>query len=292
VIPRSWAVEANYVGSVAHKTYMGFDVNRYNGDLLDGTLNRINPSFAGIQYGQARGSSFYNGANISVKKRYSYGLNFQVAYTFGKAIDDSSSFGGGLPIPDANNLRLNRGLADFDARHKVAMSLLYETPKVGTSLAASILSRWELGVVTILQSGSPFDVFCGSCDYNADGTYYDRPNAPDFGGYKGGFTRQQYLDGIFPATAFGAPAPGQDGMLGRNMFFGPHYYNTNLNIVKRFPLPFLGEQGRLDFRTEFFNLFNTTNLTGIVGNISDGAFGKATNAQGARNVQFGLRIAF
>ena len=76
------------------------------------------------------------------------------------------------------------------------------------------------------------------------------------------------------------------------MYFGPHYYNTNLNIVKRFPLPFLGEQGRLDFRTEFFNLFNTTNLTGIVGNISDGAFGKATNAQGARNVQFGLRIAF
>ena len=48
---------------------MGYDVNRYAGDLLDGTLNRINSSFAAIQYGQARGSSFYNGANVSVRKR-------------------------------------------------------------------------------------------------------------------------------------------------------------------------------------------------------------------------------
>jgi hypothetical protein len=76
------------------------------------------------------------------------------------------------------------------------------------------------------------------------------------------------------------------------MYFGPHYYNTNLNIVKRFPLPFLGEQGRLDFRTELFNLFNTTNLSGMSGDISSGNFGRATTALGARNVQFGLKIAF
>src|SRR5581483_1727904 len=114
----NWAVEANYVGSKGTKTFMGFDVNRYAGDLLDGTLNRINSSFAGIGYGQARGSSFYNGFNASVRKRYSYGLNLQVGYTYGKAIDDSSSFGLGLNVVDANNLHLERGLADFDVRNK------------------------------------------------------------------------------------------------------------------------------------------------------------------------------
>jgi hypothetical protein len=286
------ALEANYVGSVGHKTYMGFDVNRYAGDLLDGTLNRINPSFAGIGYGQARGASFYNGFNVSVKKRYSFGLNFQLAYTYGKAIDDSSSFGLGLNIEDANNLKLSRGLSDFDVRNKLALSLLYETPAVGHNRAASLLSKWEIGAVTILQSGRPFDVFCGSCDYNLDGFYYDYPNAPSFGGYKGGFSRQEYLNGIFPASAFGAPAPGSDGTLGRNMYFGPHYYNTNLNIVKHFRLPFLGEQGLLDFRTEFFNLFNTTNLDSVTGDVSSGQFGQATTALGARNVQFGLRVSF
>lgn len=291
-LPGRMAVEVNYVGSVGHKTYMGYDINRYAGDLLDGSLDRINHSFAGIQYGQARGSSFYNGANISLRKRYTSGLDLQVAYTYGKAIDDSSSFGLGLAIEDANNLHLNRGLADFDVRNKLAVSLLYETPSVGTSRLASLLSKWEFGAVTILQSGRPFSVFCGSCDYNLDGTYYDYPNAPSFGGYKGGYSRQQYLSGIFPATAFGAPGAGLNGTLGRNMYFGPHYYNANLNIVKRFPLPFLGEQGMLDFRTELFNLFNTTNLDAVVGDVSSGQFGQATTALGARNVQFGLRIAF
>jgi hypothetical protein len=288
----TFAVEANYVGSVGRKTFMGYDVNRYAGDLLDGSLDHINHSFAGIDYGQARGSSFYNGFNVSVRKRYSSGLNLQLAYTYGKAIDDSSSFGLGLNIEDANNLRLSRGLADFDVRQKLALSLLYETPSLGNTTLTKILSKWEVGAVTILQSGLPFDVYCGSCDYNLDGFYYDYPNAPNFGGYKGGFTRQQYLNGIFPASAFGAPAPGQDGTLGRNMYFGPHYYNTNLNLVKRFPLKFLGDQGQLDFRTELFNLFNTTNLSGMVGDVSSGQFGQATTALGARNVQFGLRISF
>jgi hypothetical protein len=305
----SWAIEANYVGSIGRKTYMGFDVNRYDGDLLDGKLDRINTSFAGINFGQARGSSFYNGANVSVRKRYSYGLNLQAAYTYGRAIDDSSSFGTGLSIPDANNLSLNRGLADFDVRHKVALSLLWETPNVGHGAAAYIFSKWEVGVVTILQSGTPFDVYCGAsfnpvydasgkvvgntgCDYNADGFTYDRPNAPSFGGYLGGYSRQQYLNGIFPASAFGAPSLGQDGDLGKNMYYGPHYYNTNLNFVKHFPLKFLGDQGVLDFRAEFFNLFNTTNLAGMVGDISNPQFGRATTALGARNVQFGLRLAF
>lgn len=305
----NWAVEANYVGSVGRKTYMNYDVNRYAGDLLDGTLNRLNSSFADIQYGQARGESFYNGFNFSVRKRYTYGLDLQVGYTYGKAIDDSSSFGRGLSIPDAQNLKLSRGLSDFDVRHKLSLSLLYETPKLGSGRVTSILSKWQVGAVTILQSGQPFPVYCGAsfspvfnsagklvgnsgCDYNADGFTYDYPNAPSFGGYLGGYSRNQYLNGVFPASAFPAPGLGQDGALGRNMYFGPHYLNTNLNIVKQFPFRMIGEKGQVDFRTELFNLFNTTNLAGMVGDISDPQFGRATTALGARNVQFGLRIAF
>jgi hypothetical protein len=305
----NWAFEANYVGSKGTKTLMGFDVNRYAGDLLDGTLNRINSSFAGIQYGQARGSSFYNGANLSVRKRYESGLTLQVGYTYGKATDDSSSFGLGLNVADANNLALERGLADFDVRQKLALSVLYDTPRLRGNAVLSFLSAWELGGITILQSGTPFSVYCSTafspvlnasgavvgntgCDYNADGMTYDRPNAPSFGGYLGGMSRQQYLNGMFQASDFPAPGVGQDGTLGRNMYFGPGYANTNFNVVKHFPLHFLGERGQLDFRAEFFNLFNRVNLSSIAGDLSSSQFGRATTALGARNVQFGLRLAF
>src|SRR5439155_1002822 len=131
-------------------------------------------------------SSYYNGGNVSLKKRYSVGLDMQVAYTVGKAIDYSSSFGLGLGIVDANNLKLNRALADFDIRQKLALSLLYETPRIHGNALFDILSRWQLGAVTILQSGRPFVVNCNTpfsairdsagnitgnsgCDYNADG---------------------------------------------------------------------------------------------------------------------------
>jgi hypothetical protein len=304
-----WAVEANYVGSRGNKTYMGFDVNRYAGDLLDGKLNRINSSFAGIDYGQARGNSFYNGANVSVRKRYANGLNFQVGYTYGKAIDDSSSFGLGLQIPDANNLKNQRGLADFDVRNKLAISLLYNTPRLHGNPVLSFLSAWELGVITILQSGSPFSVYCSSafspvlnatgavignsgCDYNADGFNYDRPNAPAFGAYLTGLDRQQYLNGIFQASAFPLPGLGLNGNLGRNTYFEPGYNNTNFNVVKHFPMPFLGERGLLDFRAEFFNVLNQTNLSNVQGDLSSSQFGRATTALGGRNIQFGVRLAF
>jgi hypothetical protein len=306
---RTWAIEANYVGSQGRKAYMGFDVNRYPGDLFDGRLDRLNTSFASIGYGQARGNSSYNGANFSVRKRYSYGLNLQVAYTVGKAIDNSSSFGLGLPIVDAYNLSLNRGLADFDIRQKLALSLLYETPRFGHNWFSHFLSAWELGAVTIIQSGRPFSVVCTQpfdpirdssgniignrgCDYNADGLNNDYPNAPSFGGYISGWGRQEYLNGVFQPGDFTKPAPGHPGTLGRNTYFGPSYSNTNFNVVKRFPLPLLGEQGRIDFRAEFFNLFNQTNLGQPNGNLNSAQFGKSTSALGARNVQFGIRLQF
>jgi hypothetical protein len=85
---------------------------------------------------------------------------------------------------------------------------------------------------------------------------------------------------------------GNNGSLGRNTFYGPGYANVNFNLVKHIPLHFLGERGMMDFRTEFFNLFNRTNLGSPVGDLSSSQFGKATTALGGRNVQFGVRLAF
>lgn len=311
-LTNDWAVEANYVGSAGRKLYMVYDVNRFSGDLFDGLLNRLNSSFADIQYGQALGTSHYEGGNVSLRKRYGSGLDLQVAYTFGKAIDTASSFGINLPVVDIFNLNLQKGRSDFDVRHKLAMSLLYSLPSpAGSGALRRVFGNWEVGAVTILQSGPPFHVICtlpfrpvrdaagniirnDGCDFNADGFNNDRLDAPAFS-KRSGWSREEWLNGIFRVSDFPKPAPGRPGTLGRNVFTGPGFANTNLNVIRRFPAPFLGEKGNIDFRAEFFNLFNRLNLNpqGIVTNIADPSrFGQVTSALGARNVQFGLKILF
>ncbi len=158
-----FVIETSYIGSVGRKLYQEYDVNRFNGDLLDGRLDRLNPNFGVIGYAQANGNSAYHGATASIKKRFSRGLDFQVGYTIGKAIDTASSFGRGLNIFDPLRLDLNRGRADFDVRHKIASSIVYELPNPNFPGALGTLFKgWQLGAVTILQSGPPLSVTCGA----------------------------------------------------------------------------------------------------------------------------------
>jgi hypothetical protein len=323
-IAKDYVVEATYIGSVGRKLYMEYDVNRFNGDLLDGTLDRLNSSFGIIGYAQANGSSAYHGGTLSVKKRFSKGLDFQAGYTIGKAIDYASSFGRGLSIFDPLNLELNRGRADFDIRQKFASSIVYEIPRPRFLNAVSkLFEGWQVGAITILQSGPPFSVNCtlpfipvtdasgrivgnDGCDFNADG-YTGLPNPDDnrpgdplnvpiFGNSMTGLNRSDYMfpNRIFEVSDFPKPGPGQIGNLGRNTFESPGYANTDFIIMKRTKIPwFFGSEGaNFLFRAEFFNLFNRVNLDRAVGDISNPNFGRSTRAFGARNIQFGAKIEF
>jgi hypothetical protein len=307
----NWIVEGNYVGSLGRKLYQGYDVNRVDGDLLDGTLDRLNPSFASIDYGQSNGISTYKGGNFTVKKRFSRGLDFQAAYTVGKAIDTASSFGTGLQIVDIYNLKLNRGLSDFDVRHKVAASFVYDIPgPKGPGALAKIAGGWQTGAVVILQKGLPYTIRCydafkpikdasgniignSGCDYNADGFNTDYPLVPSFGTFKSG-SKQDFLSGIFKASDFPAPSLGQEGTLARNSYIGPGYINTDFNIVKNTKIPWFwhDEAANFQFRAEFFNLFNNVNLQIPDGSMTSGTFGKSTGVYPARNIQFGLKFIF
>ncbi|HYP08710.1 MAG TPA: TonB-dependent receptor [Bryobacteraceae bacterium] len=303
----NWMLEGNYVGSSGHKLYGKFNLNRVNGDLLDGRLDRRNPSFGAVNYAHAPFNSSYNGANFSVKKRFGAGLSFDAAYTIGKAIDYLSGFTAGQPV-DVTNWNRMRGLADFHVGQKLAVSLVYHSPELKTLPGAlrAIAGDWQIGSVTILQSGSPFTVTCNSafravrdaagalignsgCDYNADGTNFDVPNAPTFGKL-GDLERSDYITGIFQASDFPVPSLGQQGNLGRNTFFGPGYANTDLSLMKNFK-PW-GERFNAQFRAEAFNLFNRVNLLQPVSDLANASFGRSTGSRPGRNLQFGVRLSF
>jgi hypothetical protein len=321
-LARDYVVEATYIGSVGRKLYMEYDVNRFTGDLLDGRLDRLNTSFGVIGYAQANGSSSYHGGTLSVKKRFSKGLDFQAGYTIGKAIDYASTFGRGLNIFDPLNLELNRGRADFDVRHKFASSIVYEIPRPQFLNAVSkLFEGWQVGAITILQSGPPLSVNCSlafsprrdeddniirdangnvvgntGCDYNADGRSGDPLHAPAFGNSLTGLSRSNYMapNRIFAVSDFPVPGLGQLGNLGRNTFQNPGYANTDFIIMKRTKIPwfFGGEGANFLFRVEFFNLFNRVNLDRAIGDVSNTNFGRSTQAFGARNIQFGAKIEF
>jgi hypothetical protein len=306
-ILNSWVAEADYIGSVGHHLYSSYNVNRFAGDRIvnNGAIVGYNTSFGGLLYGQANYNSAYNGGTLSIHNRgFSKGVNFQAAYTFGKAIDQSQTFG---PEPvDILNLRAERGLADFNVARRLSFSTLWRIPHVGSSspIANVLLNGWQVSNITILQTGTPFTVFCGAdftsgCDYNADGTNNDRPDVIA-GIPKSGFSENQFLNtGVFACTEarcgnlFPAPALGHMGSLGRNTFIGPGYINTDFSAIKRTHIPwFVAEGAQLEFRAEFFNLFNHVNLTGMNTDINGGAFGLASGAFPARDIQFGIRIEF
>ena len=313
--------EINYIGSQGHHEYARYNLNRFNGDLLDGTLNLLTPGFFDIDYGQSNENSHYNGMTAAFRKRAQHGLTFDAAYTWGKAIDQSSKHDDPEHAEAYNDSR-ERGLSDFDIRHRFSFTTLWTVPGPREGLLNKVFGGWELTNVTIFQTGSPFSVICSQsfqpvfdssgnvigntgCDYNADGTNLDYPNVPSFGSNRTGLSRSDYLTGIFPCNTpsagpclhgvFPDPGLGQQGSLGRNTYHGPGYANTDFSVIKNFHTPwfFGGEGANIQFRTEFFNLFNRVNLINPVGDLANqGSFGKSVSAYPARDIQFGMRIGF
>lgn len=316
---KDWMIQANYLGSSAHKLYANYDVNRVTDDLLinNDKLLRLNQSFGPITYGQTLFNSFYSGGTFALKKRFAYGFSIDSAYTIGKAIDGGFVGGGGneinTMIADVNDISRERALAVFDIPQRWTLSVLYQIPAPKSTNAAlkAVFGGWQFSNVTIYQKGSPFSVYCtlpfspvldssgkivgnSGCDYNADGSNYDYPNAPSFKDPTKNASEQQYLNGLFKATDFPAPALGQEGNIGRDVYRNPGYFNTDLSLSKQAQIPwFFGDNGAsLQFRGEFYNAFNHTNLGGVTQDMADPLFGRVTSAFPGRNIQFGLRLAF
>jgi Carboxypeptidase regulatory-like domain len=296
-------VEGDYLGSYSDHLYVTTDVNRFAGDLIvnHGTLIRLNPSFGQVLYGRSIGTSDANYGSFMLSKRFSSRWSIRGIYTFGKAIDETSSNGNGVPgalnVFDAFNIRAQRGRSDFNVAKRFTMDSVLDVPSPFSSgLGSRILGGWTLSTILILQSGQPFSVYSSASypagDFNGDGFNYDAPNTPAFGNYLG-TSRSDYIRGLFTPAQFPLPVPGHEGNLGRNTFDGPGLANVNLNVQKSFRIPwFVSEGAQVQLRGEIFNLFNRVNLVNPISDLSDPLFGKSTDQNLPRQVNLGVRIQF
>jgi hypothetical protein len=201
---------------------------------------------------------------------------------------------------------LHRGPSEFDVRHRFTLSGLWALPSPkGSPALNKVLGGWQLNTIVSLQSGRPFDVYCGlawfqGCDFNMDGLQYDRPNRPA-NVKTSGFSNQQLRNGIFKVTDFcpkglvpfflGTPClpVGTNGNLSRNAFRGPAFKEVDLGLSKDTKVR---ERLTIQFRADAFNLFNRVNLFNPDGNLGSPTFGRSTAAFAPRVIQLGLKILF
>jgi hypothetical protein len=321
-LPGNNVAQLNYSASAAHHLpIFNGDLNRIPGDLVvnKGSLERLNPNFGAIQYGTANGNSIGNFFSAMLTHRMSHGFAMQGIYTFGKTLDvisnaqslDSGSITAVTNVIQSQNLRAQRGRADFDIRHQFSANGTWMTPNdYNSKVMKNVLGGWQFGGVWILQTGLPFTVYNSAAfkpvydengnvignaggDYNADGYNYDVPNVPSFGSHLSGKKKKDYLTGLFTASQFPAPSLGTEGNLGRNTYDQQGYNRFDFTFEKFFNAPFFwGEKIQLAAKGEVFNVFNRSNLTGFTSDMSSGTFGEATNQLPARYIQLHLRANF
>jgi len=283
----------------------GTDINRFAGDLIvnDDVLHRLNPAFGSVTYSFNQSTGTYNAVILAVRGKLGRRGRINASYT------RSSAYDNGLAYPTALITSQYWGPSPYDAPNRFSMTESYFVPTLGHDNA--VLSRltggWELSSSTILQSGYPFTVYTsapfepifneqgqvvgeqpGGGDYNADGDNYDFPNAPS-SGYSQPHSRQAYLNGLFPVSAFPVPALGTEGNELSNRFRGPGFARTDLALIKSTQIK---ERVNLELRFEFYNIFNRPNLTAMVSDLSSASFATATSQYNPRWLQFGANLRF
>jgi hypothetical protein len=253
----------------------------------------------------SEGISSYHGLEVDVNRRLGRGLQFRGAYTFSKTLDDgdnmNTSVATNSPAFVANPLqpKSDYGRASFDLRHAAVINLTYDLPfgrsdvTHGKQWAEWLIGNWQLSGIQTLQSGLPFTP---QLSYNPsnDGDTRNpvRPSLnPNFTGQviQGGPNR------YFNPSAFIQPLPGTYGNAGRNILQGPGLVETDLSLTKKFSL---SDRLNMQFRSEFFNVFNRTNFnipnpvvyTSATGGPSPTAGVITATSTTFRQIQFGLKL--
>ena len=300
-IMEQMVLSTGYNGSSGTKLISARDINQPAPSQQYPNLRPV-PFYSDINLIASSFDSNYHSLQAQLQCRFQTGLTGLFAYTWSKSIDNASNFfasAGDANYPqDSNNLAAERARSSFDIPHRFVGSFAYELPfwsdkAVGKGFrgASWLLADWQVNGIVTLQSGQPYSVALpGEVDNSNTGRSSfgfgagDRPNVtgnpnlsnPD---------AQQWFD---PA-AFSMPDYGTFGNAGRNIIQGPGLANIDFSLLKDAAL---GENVTLQFRTEFFNLFNTPNFLNPNNFFGTPGFGRMLASRDGREVQFGIKLIF
>ncbi len=312
-----------YTGSYSWNQLSATDFNRSAGDLIrnDNTLKRLNPSFGSETYAGNFDTGHYNSVIFSATQTIG-SLSYQASYTWSHALDYGTCdtryiFNNGTDCPADQHLigTAYYGSSSFDEPNNFKLTGSYVLPSPHVRDLSPVLGGWQITSLVVAQSGIPFTAFnynsyvpgcyaanagnpvqCG--DYNADGYNQDLPNVVTQR-RGGGFSRKQYINGIFNrdaqgrTTDFAAPTLGTEGDEARNQFRNPSLFEFDASVLKNTSIPwFRGEKADVQLRVDGFNVINHTNLGTVDYNVGDNTFGQSLSTLQPRILQLGARFSF
>jgi len=247
------------------------------------------PVFSSIFAQDTIANSAYNSLQGFLEKRFAHGLQFTAAYTWSKSFDQASSFEGILNPIDPKR---SRSLSAFDARHRIVLSYYWELPVHKYSGAkGQVLNGWALSGITTFQTGLPIRITTlddQELMYSFD---FELPGEPDLVTPFRTMKPQSNGNYFFDPSSFSEDNTfGRIGNSPRTICCGPHIGQTDFAILKTFKI---SEVQRVDFRAEFFNIFNHTQFFNPDGNFSDGPqFGQVNQVRDPRLMQLALKFFF
>jgi hypothetical protein len=322
---RDWLLQVGYIGTKGTKLPRFIEANPtvydptlspqnnakyadqrrlYSGCTVTGTTP-CTFSSAGEISGIA--NSTYNALQMSLRKQFSHGVSFLASYTYSKTLDDVSTFNitGSASQSTAGendlaqnpfNLSAEHGRSMFDARNRFVINYQWNLPWFSNpdNWYGHILGNWQVNGITTLMSNTPFTVY-DSTNVSLQG------GAPEISGFPG--DRPDVVgnpnlgphtaDQWFNKSAFKKLDPvlqaGQFGDAGRNIVNGPAFQQWDFSAIKSIPIH---ESMNLQFRAEFFNIFNNVNFLLPNNDIASPNFGLITAARAGRVVQLALKFSF
>jgi hypothetical protein len=305
---------------------------------------RFNPSYECICYYNNTTDSWYNALTLAYQRRFSSGFQTQVSYTWSKTINenDGNNTGANVTTSDFAVLKYtydssaNRGPSGYGIPMSVSVNYSYDIPfgRGMTGVAGHVLSGWQMSGIFTAQRGQPFTVTASSpaaltsaqvntrspnlipgrttdsilhgttagCTFTngVPGPYDSSPSRATASIAPG--RKLGTADLFFDPCAFQGAGPRELGNLGRNTLIGPNLVKWDFSLAKNTRIT---EQWNLQFRSEFFNLFNRANLSGPAGNIFGANLGNAAGGLVGttgvisrtlngnwRQIQFALRLTF
>ena len=325
-----WVLSAGYTGSRAQHLWVQTlsNINRWDGwpnNPAPGTRKHfsdgadpINDNFGEVRTQSPNGNSFYQGLALSAQKRISRGFQTQISYNFSKAIDNGAGVtNNGENLPQGLrgvyywDMDQKRSLSKQDIRHSFVSNFSYEFPRgdfggVGNAL----VNGWQINGIVTLLSGHPLGIYdlsgiqrdlIGDDDKIRPNLIPGGDNSPVLGGPDKYFDTSQFVPSVCAGSTIcqeGDPdfQPGFYGNLGNNTLISPGLATFDFSLLKDFDV---SENNRVQFRAEFFNLFNRPNFGAPETDIFTRSGGLDKNAgrieetiTSARQIQFGLKFIF